>query len=47
MALREYAPDVILLPGPGSTLGAACAQLVVTAYEAGVITPGWLSDGQR
>ncbi|MGI5273232.1 response regulator [Nonomuraea sp. CA-218870] len=23
------------------------AQLVVTAYEAGVITPGWLSDGQR
>lgn len=29
VALREYAPDVILLPGPGATLGTACAQLIV------------------
>ena len=30
VALREYAPDVVLLPGPGGSLGAACAQLAVT-----------------
>ncbi|HEX5040691.1 MAG TPA: hypothetical protein VFW95_11210 [Candidatus Limnocylindria bacterium] len=30
VALREYAPDVVLLPGPGSSLGAACAQIIVT-----------------
>jgi hypothetical protein len=29
VALREYAPDVVLLSGPGGSLGAACAQLVV------------------
>ena len=29
VALREYAPDVVLLPGPGATLGTACAQLIV------------------
>ena len=29
VALREYAPDVILLPGPGATLGTACAQRIV------------------
>jgi [acyl-carrier-protein] S-malonyltransferase len=30
VALREYAPDVVLLPGPGGSLGAACAQIVVS-----------------
>ncbi len=30
VALREYAPDVILLPGPGGSLGAACAQIAVS-----------------
>jgi len=29
LALREYAPDVVLLPGPGGSLGAACAQVAV------------------
>ena len=29
VALREYAPDVLLLPGPGGSLGAACAQIMV------------------
>ena len=29
VALREYAPDVVMLPGPGASLGAACAQLIV------------------
>jgi [acyl-carrier-protein] S-malonyltransferase len=30
VALREYAPDVVLLPGPGGSLGTACAQIAVT-----------------
>ena len=30
VALREYGPDVVLLPGPGGSLGAACAQIIVT-----------------
>ncbi|MDQ2941516.1 MAG: ACP S-malonyltransferase [Chloroflexota bacterium] len=29
VALREYAPDLVLLPGPGNTLGAICGQIVV------------------
>ncbi len=29
VALREYAPEVILLPGPGASLGEVCAQLIV------------------
>jgi len=36
VALREYAPDVLLLPGPGATLGAACAQLIVSEGYAGL-----------
>jgi len=36
VALREYAPDVLLLPGPGATLGAACAQLIVCEGYAGL-----------
>ena len=30
VALREYAPDIVLLPGPGGSLGAACAQIAVS-----------------
>jgi len=30
VALREYAPDVILLSGPGGSLGAACAGVIVS-----------------
>lgn len=29
VALREYAPDVVLLPGPGASLGTACAHVIV------------------
>ena len=36
VALREYAPDVILLPGPGATLGTACAQLIVAEGYRGI-----------
>jgi hypothetical protein len=36
VALREYAPDVILLPGPGSSLGEVCAQLIVAEGYRGI-----------
>ena len=29
VALREYAPDMLVLPGPGNTLGAICGQVIV------------------
>jgi [acyl-carrier-protein] S-malonyltransferase len=29
LAFREYAPEVVLLPGPGGSLGTACAQIAV------------------
>jgi hypothetical protein len=38
VALREYAPDAVLLPGPGTTLGAACAQLIVADGYRGIRT---------
>ena len=36
VAMREYAPDVVLLPGPGATLGTACAQLIVAEGYRGI-----------
>lgn len=36
VALREHAPDVVLLPGPGGSLGAACAHLVVAEGYRGI-----------
>jgi [acyl-carrier-protein] S-malonyltransferase len=36
VALREYVPDVVLLPGPGATLGTACAQLIVAEGYRGI-----------
>jgi hypothetical protein len=38
VALREYAADAVLLPGPGTTLGAACAQLIVADRYRGIRT---------
>jgi hypothetical protein len=38
VALRDYAPDVVLLAGPGGSLGAACAQLVVMEGYRGLRT---------
>ncbi len=29
VALREYAPDMLALPGPGNTLGGVCGQILV------------------
>lgn len=36
VALRDFAPDVVLLPGPGATLGTACAQLIVAEGYRGI-----------
>ncbi|MGH2428138.1 MAG: ACP S-malonyltransferase [Candidatus Limnocylindria bacterium] len=36
VALREHAPDVVVLPGPGNSLGGICAQLVVAEGYHGI-----------
>ena len=36
VALREYAPDVLVLPGPGNSLGGICGQLVVAEGYRGI-----------
>ena len=38
VALREYAPDVLVLPGPGNTMGGVMGQLVVTEGYRGLRT---------
>jgi len=35
-ALREYAPDLVVLPGPGNTLGSICGQVMVMEGYKGV-----------
>ncbi|MCA1572321.1 MAG: hypothetical protein LC798_18830, partial [Chloroflexi bacterium] len=46
VALREYAPDIILLPGPGASLGEVCAQLVVAEGYRGLRTRDELQASQ-
>lgn len=36
VALRDYAPDVLLLPGPGASLGEVCAQIIVAEGYRGI-----------
>jgi malonyl CoA-acyl carrier protein transacylase len=36
VALREYAPDVIALPGPGNTLGSICGQILIAEGWRGI-----------
>lgn len=36
VALREHAPDELLLPGPGNTLGGVCAQVLIAERWCGV-----------
>jgi [acyl-carrier-protein] S-malonyltransferase len=36
VALREWAPEVIVLPGPGNSLGSICAQIVVAEGYRGI-----------
>lgn len=46
VALREYAPEIILLPGPGATLGTACAQLIVAEGYRGIRSRAEFEDIQ-
>ncbi len=45
-ALRDYAPDVILLPGPGASLGEVAAQLIVAEGYRGIRTRADLEAAQ-
>jgi len=45
-ALRDYAPDVILLPGPGASLGEVTAQLIVSEGYRGIRTRADLEEAQ-
>jgi [acyl-carrier-protein] S-malonyltransferase len=47
VALREHAPDVLLLPGPGGSLGAACAHLVVAEGFRGIRSRDDFEGAQR
>jgi [acyl-carrier-protein] S-malonyltransferase len=47
VALREYAPDVLVLPGPGNSLGGICGQLVVTEGYRGIRTRAAFEATQR
>lgn len=38
VALREYAPDLLALPGPGNTLGGICGQVVAMEGYRGIRT---------
>ncbi|MGH2381892.1 MAG: hypothetical protein ACRDG7_11825 [Candidatus Limnocylindria bacterium] len=46
VALREYAPEIILLPGPGASLGEVCAQLIVAEGYRGIRTRAELEAAQ-
>jgi hypothetical protein len=47
VALREEAPDVLLLPGPGNSLGGVCGQLVVAEGYRGVRSREEFEAAQR
>jgi [acyl-carrier-protein] S-malonyltransferase len=47
VALREWAPDLILLPGPGNTLGSICGQALVAEGYRGVRSRGDFEAAQR
>ena len=36
VALREYAPDHLVLPGPGNSLGGICGQILVAEKWRGI-----------
>jgi malonyl CoA-acyl carrier protein transacylase len=47
VALREWAPDLILLPGPGNTLGSICGQALVAEGYRGVRSRADFEAAQR
>ena len=46
VALREYAPDVVLLPGPGSSLGAPAAHVIIAEGYRGIRSRADLEKAQ-
>ena len=40
VALREFAPDTIILPGPGNTLGGIVGQVLVAEGWSGIHSKG-------
>ncbi len=47
VALRELAPDVLVLPGPGTSLGGICGQLVVAEGYRGLRSRQAFEEAQR
>ncbi|MGH2455960.1 MAG: ACP S-malonyltransferase, partial [Candidatus Limnocylindria bacterium] len=47
VGLREHAPDVLVLPGPGNSLGGICGQLVVAEGYRGMRTRQGFEEAQR
>jgi [acyl-carrier-protein] S-malonyltransferase len=47
VALREHAPDVLVLPGPGNSLGGVCGQLVVAEGYRGIDSREAFEAAQR
>ena len=47
VALREWAPEVMVLPGPGNSLGAICAQVVVAEGYRGIRSRADFEAAQR
>jgi acyl transferase domain-containing protein len=47
VALREHAPDVLVLPGPGNSLGGVCGQLIVAEGYRGIDSREAFEAAQR
>jgi hypothetical protein len=47
VALREHAPDVLVLPGPGNSLGGVCGQLIVGEGYRGIDSREAFEAAQR
>lgn len=47
VALREYAPDVVVLPGPGNSLGGICGQVLVGEGYRGIRSRQAFERAQR
>ncbi len=47
VALREFAPDVLVLPGPGTTLGGAIGQAIVLEGWQGIHSKGAFLERQK
>jgi [acyl-carrier-protein] S-malonyltransferase len=46
VALREYAPEAVVLPGPGNSLGGICGQVIVAEGHRGLRTRAAFEEAQ-